>query len=135
MVRTANRPDTKVLPSAPQRRVFFAVGLLVAAFLIFFPTKQLIAQKVRMNKLQTRLDALQDQNRQLKQQVDDLNDPEQLELLARDRLGLVKPGEKSYLFVPTPPPARAETVQPKADEAWYVRWWHSAWNFVRGSGG
>lgn len=134
MVRTADRPTARPLPAPPQRKVFFLVGLLIAAFLIFFPTKQLIEQKVRMHKLTTQLDALQDQNRQLKDQVKALNDPNQLELLARDRLGLVKPGEQSYLFVPTPPPARPQPSEAAARRAWYLRWWDEAWSFVRGSG-
>ena len=111
MVRTAARPAAGVDRPVPQRRQLLAIGLLIAAFLVFFPTKQLVVQKIRMHRLETRLAELDRTNARLEAEVERMQDPAELELFARERLGLVKPGEDAYLFVPapTPPPTPAPT--------------------------
>ncbi|HVE91546.1 MAG TPA: septum formation initiator family protein [Actinomycetota bacterium] len=110
----------------PQRRTLLGIGLVIAAFLVFFPTKQLVVQRTRMARLETRLEVLTEENRRLERQVDRLQDPGELELLARARLGLVKPGEQAYLLVatPSPSPAVRATGQPKRP------WPSRAWDWV-----
>ena len=124
MVRTAAPPSPPANRPATQRRQLLAIGLIVAAFLVFFPTKQLVAQRVRMRQLETRLVQLQESNRELEAEVERLKDPGELELLARERLGLVKPGEESYLFVPTPSPD--PTPAPTVSER--TNWARKAWD-------
>ncbi|HVL80113.1 MAG TPA: septum formation initiator family protein, partial [Actinomycetota bacterium] len=97
MVRTAAPPTAPPERPAPHRRQLLAIGLLVAAFLVFFPTKQLVAQKMRMHRLEARLVELQRNNEELEAEVRRMQDPQELEILARERLGLVKPGEDAYM--------------------------------------
>jgi hypothetical protein len=53
-----------------------------------------------------------------------LNSPEYIERLAREQLGLVKPGEIAIILVqPTPAPSPAGgRGTDRRDERWWVRW-------------
>lgn len=89
-----------------QRKLLFAVGFAIAIFLVFVPAKQLLAERSRISNLETRLVAVRAENAKLKAQVDELTDPARLELLARERLGWVRPGERAYLVVERPTETR-----------------------------
>lgn len=125
----AEPPDAR---RDPQRRLLLVVGLLIAGFLVFFPTRQLIEQHGRMQRLEQRLAELSAQNAELEREVHGLEDREQLELLARERLGLIRPGERAYVFVPQATPVPAERV---VDSPWWSRIWRAVTDFVRGRGG
>jgi len=130
-VRDAVRPTDPLRERDPQRRTLLAIGLVIAAFLVFFPTRQLVAQRSRMERLESRLELLTQENRRLESEVDRLQDPAELELLARERLGLVRPGEQAYLLVPTPAPSAPP--RPKAPDR---RPWPSrAWDWLAGAFG
>lgn len=118
---------------APPRRTLLAVGAAISAFLVFFPAKQLIGEHLRVTRLEARLQALKAENDQIQAQVKRLQDPAELELIARERLGLVKPGERAYLLVPqeTAKPQAPKKVEPAT---WYERLWDRAWSLVRGRG-
>lgn len=47
--------------------------------------------------IKVRLEQLQDQNQQLKQERDQLNNPAYVEKIAREELGMAKPGEVPYI--------------------------------------
>lgn len=53
----------------------------------------------RYHKLLQQIEQAKEQNIQLKSKIARLQDPRYLEFLARDRLGLVKPGEKVYKLI------------------------------------
>lgn len=58
-------------------------------------------------------DALRRQNAQLREEIRLLHRPEYIERLAREELGLVRPGEVAVILVaPTPSPAQAPTPAP-----------------------
>ena len=71
--------------------------LLVAAV---NPVRSLLDERGQLADLQRRQVALQDRNDALQRQVDQLNDPGYLEKLARQCLGMVKPGEIAFVMVP-----------------------------------
>ncbi len=50
-----------------------------------------------LQTLQSELDGLQSRNEDLREQVDELKTPEGVEQLARESLGMVKPGEQAYV--------------------------------------
>lgn len=50
-----------------------------------------------LQTLQGELDGLKSRNEELREQVDDLKTPEGVEQLARETLGMVKPGEQAYV--------------------------------------
>jgi cell division protein FtsB len=111
------------------------VCLIAAAFVVFFPARQLVAQRTRMENLETRLARLTAQNKRLEADIGRLQDPGELEVLARGRLGLVKPGEHAYYFV-SPPASPAPPAVPAlpAHRALWSRMWSWVTGLLRGKG-
>ena len=111
------------------------VCLIAAVFVVFFPARQLVNQRTQLEDLETRLAQLDVQNMRLNNDIRRLQDPAELEVMARERLGLVKPGEHAYMFVspeatPAPPPV---PTLPARKPIW-TRVWSSITSFLRGKG-
>ena len=79
--------------------VVLVLGLVGA--MAIQPTRQLLAQRDRIGVMSGDLNALEKDNRRLQERVELLNDPDYLEQEAR-RVGLVRPGETTYVVVPPP---------------------------------
>ncbi|MBN2847273.1 MAG: septum formation initiator family protein [Coriobacteriia bacterium] len=74
-----------------------AASLVLAAWMVY-PVLRIQYQHEReLQTLQGELDGLKSRNEELREQVDGLKTPEGVERLARDTLGLVKPGEQAYV--------------------------------------
>jgi cell division protein FtsL len=76
--------------------------IIIAAFIIFFAFSY-IRQNITMNRIekeigskQSQLDEVKQKNERLQDEVDKINSDssDYLEKLARERLGMIKPGEK-----------------------------------------
>lgn len=107
-------------------RAIVLASFAIAAFLIFFPLQRLVSYRASIAELEVKLEAFETSNQQLERNAKLLSDPANAALLARERLGVIKPGERSYYFVEPPveelpPPPRA--VQPKG-------WWSRTWDRV-----
>ena len=75
------------------------------------------------DRLARELEQLRRQNMQLREEIRLLNTPEYIERLAREQLGLVKPGEIAVILVqPTPAPAPIPAAPEPAVEPWWSRW-------------
>lgn len=89
--------------SSPKRwRIeFFWLGLLV--FYLFFLGARGAWHQYQMSRryhnLIKQIEAAQELNAQQKRKISRLQDLRYIEFLARDRLGLVKPGEKVYKLI------------------------------------
>lgn len=70
--------------------VIFCVALSVTYLVRYNNIKHLLQ---REQELKEKVTSLERDNRQLKQELETLSTPEGIERLARERLGLVKPGE------------------------------------------
>jgi cell division protein FtsB len=89
-----------------RRFIFGAVGCAVLAALLayvfvfsrhgYLRRRELARENER---LQLELRVLRDENARLREELSRLDDPEAIEKLAREKLGLVKDGEKVYRFV------------------------------------
>ena len=99
------------MSSTPLRRPGFAVGIgpqiIVVALLVGLagamaiqPTRQLLAQRSRIEQMTDELRRIERSNKRLEAYVVRLNDPDYLEQQARAQLGLVRPGETSYVVMP-----------------------------------
>lgn len=111
------------------------VCLVAAAFVVFFPARQLVVQRTRMESLETRLAQLSAQNKRLSDEISRLQDQSELEVLARERLGLVRPGEHAYTFVSPPTPAAPPAVPPLLQrQSLWSRLWSEFTRLVRGKG-
>lgn len=85
----------------PRRPGAFVAVLLLAALAIVlagvFPFRQLIAQERLVANTQAQLDALVAENEALTSEIDAIATPTELERIAREQYGMVRPGEISYV--------------------------------------
>jgi cell division protein FtsB len=97
---------TRTLERDRPRLTGRAAGLLVVvatlALLSLVPARQFLAQRGRIADLERQADLLERQNGDLRMQIVQLKDPAELERLARECLGMVRPGEIA-LVVPDAP--------------------------------
>lgn len=83
-----------------RRGGFVAVLLLVGLAIVLagvFPFRQLIAQERLVDNTQAKLDALVVENSAIQNQIDAIQSPTELERIAREQYGMVRPGETSYI--------------------------------------
>jgi cell division protein DivIC len=67
-------------------------------------------------------DDLRRQNAQLREEIRLLHTPEYIERLAREQLGLVRPGEIAVILVqPTPAPETAPAEKETGSDGWWAR--------------
>ncbi|HUR33412.1 MAG TPA: septum formation initiator family protein [Vicinamibacterales bacterium] len=110
-------------PSAPRRRVprervsrgkriarwavvFFAVAVIVDAVVGDRGLLAMLQAGAQYETATTALDRQRAENQRLREQVDRLtNDPAAIEELARDELGLMRPGEKLFIVKDLKPTA------------------------------
>jgi cell division protein FtsB len=72
-------------------------ALLVAAM---YPLRAYLAERSRISDLQGQVTQLERQNAEYDRQIAQLHDPAYLERLARECLGMIKPGEIGFVVVP-----------------------------------
>ena len=86
--------------------VFLAtVAVLVVAVAVVtntLPLRQIVDQRQEVAEARARLDELTVENAVLDDQVAALNTPLEIERLAREKLGYVRPGEDAYVVVEQP---------------------------------
>ncbi len=88
-------------------RVVFGLLCLALALLVFFSYVPLVRQNTRMRQeklaLETALEQAREQNRVLLQAIKAMQtDPATVERMAREKMGLAKPGETVVRFEPPP---------------------------------
>ncbi len=107
--------------------------LLGAAFLTqVVPYRQIIDSQRQVTSAQDRLATLESENEVLQADVTALNTDEEIEKLAREKLGYVQPGETAYVVLD--PPGRSDTTPPETPEpaAQEKTWVDHLWEFVTG---
>jgi cell division protein FtsB len=103
-----------------------AVGVL---FLFVFPARTYLVQRHDLAAASARVDVLSTENNNLTDQATKLHDDAEVERLARERYGLVRPGEEAYAILPSPPPPTtvppAPTPHTRATPSnWAARFMH-----------
>jgi len=99
-------------------------GIIVAFLMVafgstFLQVYRLEREAARMEQLKHDLEA---QNAQLREEIKLLHTAQYIEKLAREQLGLVKPGETALLIV-QPPPDPAPPPPPSPRAGWGSRIW------------
>jgi hypothetical protein len=79
-----------------------SIALAAMLFLFVLPSRTYLAQRHSLSAAATRLRVFSDQNAKLAASADRLQTDAEIERLARQQYGLVKPGEKAYVIVPSP---------------------------------
>ncbi len=89
------------------------VGLL---FVFVYPTRTFIDQRDETNKARAQLEVLQTENARLARESKRLTSDSEIERLARQKYGLVKPGQTPFVILPAPtgttPPPPSSTAPP-----------------------
>ena len=85
----------------PALVVLVLVGILFVAVL---PTRTLLQQRRDTRAATAELRELRERNEALEERAQRLRDPREIEQLAREQYGLVRPGEEPYVVLPAPPP-------------------------------
>lgn len=109
-----------------------AAGLAVVAALAtnVVPVSQILAQRAEVTEARSELARIEAENAVLAARVEDLQSPAEVERIARERLGYVRPGEEAYVVVdPTGPESTVPAAEDPADESLLDR----VWEFVTGS--
>ncbi len=115
----------------PRKRLPLRTFLLFAAaaailFLTIAPAREVLRQRAEIEDLSVELNNIKTQNNDLRLETQRLNTDAYIEQQARERLGLIKPGEEPFLLVPPkqapPKPAAKPAVKPKTKPA-AKSWW------------
>jgi cell division protein FtsB len=114
-----------------------ALAALVAVVVTsagIFPFRQIIADRRTVSLAQEKLLALRAENGRLDEEVAALASDAEVERLAREQFGLVRPGEIAYVVV-SPEGEEAPEPEPEAtlDRAGEQPWWRDLWDFLTGS--
>ena len=70
--------------------------LLVLGISAAGPVRNYLAQRAEIGQLEQRIDTLERERSQLERELERIRDPEELEKLARECLGMVRPGEIAF---------------------------------------
>jgi cell division protein FtsB len=91
------------------------VGLVLVGFLFVFvyPTRTFLQQRSQKNAAERQLEVLHQQTKRLQEQTKKLTTDAEVERLARERFGMIRPGETPYAPIPvpmTPTPTPTDTT-------------------------
>jgi cell division protein FtsB len=106
--------------------------IVLSVLMVSGPAQRYLDSSSRVDALDAKAEALEEENERLQQRKDDLNDPEYVELLAREQQGFIRPGEVPYTLVP-PEVDRPQISTPRdLGEPEPGPWYSRAWESVRG---
>lgn len=111
--------------------LFLLVG---AAFLTqLVPYQQILDSQRQVSAAKAELASLEEQNARLQADVEALHTDAEIEKLAREKLGYVRPGERAYVVL-DPPGTRAPAPAATSDFPVEERTWvDKLWDFVTGA--
>ncbi len=102
--------------------------LTLASLMISGPLHHYLDGRDRLELLDRKRAVLSAEVERLERRAADLENPVYIEQLAREQLGLVRPGETSYLVV-TPDPEQEQLVPAEPS---LVPWYRRAWKTLAG---
>ena len=90
------------------RLALFLVVLVGLLFAFVYPTRTFLDQRDETSKARAQLEVLESENARLSRESKQLSTDSEIERLAREKYGLVQPGERPFVILPAP----SSTVQP-----------------------
>ncbi len=114
------------------------LGILLMSAL--YPLRQYASQDSHVNGLAKQEHALELKIAALRRQQDLLLSDAEIERVAREELGMVRPGEVAFAVVPDGAPASGSALSPRSPvvsgsrsgAAWSQRWWDALTSSLRG---
>jgi cell division protein FtsL len=92
------------------RILLLAVTALALVVLFVLPGRELLGQSHSLSSTQQRISLLDKENAKLAAQAADLQTDARIEQLARQKYGLVMPGEQAYVVLPPAAPGSTTTT-------------------------
>jgi cell division protein FtsB len=120
------------------------VATLLGVMLLsaLYPLRQYASQDSHVNKLVAQVRSLDRTIAELKRNQELLLSDDEIERIAREELGMVRPGEVAFAVVGDGTPAETPGAAPNAGAAaapvtrgggsWYARWWHAVKSSLSG---
>ena len=109
--------------------------LIGAAFLTqLVPYQQILESQRQVEAARAELTALEEENNRLEADVSALQTDAEIEKLAREKLGYVRPGERAYVVLD--PPGADDQIGPQpvtAEVAEEPTWVDRLWDFITGA--
>ena len=90
------------------------VGFVVA---FVYPTRTYVRQRTELSAAETRLDVLERETRVLEAASKRLESDAEIERVAREQYGLIRPNETPYVLVPETVPPTTPTSSPTTNPA------------------
>ncbi len=99
------------------------------------PLRQIVDQKQQLASSKAKLELLQTENANLERHVEKLGSPTEVERLAREQLGFVRPGETAYVVIDPEPatPVYPEDFIGDVPEQAVLAWYQKLWRYITGS--
>ena len=72
------------------------IGLLLASYVA--PLQDILEGRVEVSALEQKLQAAETENTANRRLIEELNTPEGIERAARERYGMIRPGERVYII-------------------------------------
>jgi cell division protein FtsB len=109
------REARRLRPS--MRTALFLVVVVGLLFAFVYPTRTFLDQRESTNRARAQLELLQAENARMDREAKKLSTDSEIEQLAREKYGLVRPGERPFVILPAPttttvPPPGKTTTQP-----------------------
>lgn len=116
------------------------VGTLLVVLLLsgLYPIRQYFSQKNELKKLSAEEAQLQQRISALAELKSRLLTDDEIERIAREELGMVRPGEVAFAIVPgaeagsAPLPAVVPPEERSTGPEWYERWWDTVVSSLTG---
>lgn len=135
-----NATKTRRVQPAPQPRRSSRLAPIIACLLLaalaftvsgVFPFRQLFQQQRQVEATRERLQQLVEENQTLSAEVDALQTDVEVERIAREQYGLVRPGESAYVVI-VPESAAAEAQPAAVELEEQGPWWARMWTWLTG---
>ncbi|MHB1324494.1 MAG: FtsB family cell division protein [Coriobacteriia bacterium] len=110
---SARSPRRAIRPRGKLIAIAVVASIIVAAWIVYPVFKLQYEHQREVRTLEEELASLQQRNGELRDEVEQLKTPEGVEEVARETLGLVKPGEQAYVVTGGTLGESTETVQPE----------------------
>ncbi len=121
-----------------RRRTLSSLMALVALVAVvitaagIFPFRQIVADRRSVSLAQEQLLALREENARMEVEVAVLASDVEVERLAREQFGLVRPGEVAFVVVTPEGPEPEPEPEPTLDRPGEQPWWRDLWDFLTG---
>ena len=118
--------------------ILFTLALLLIGLAVFtnvVPYRQIVEQRRQLAASEAELNGLVEENTVLAAQRDALETPVEIERLAREKLGYVRPGEVAYVVLepPTVPTTAADRTTPEPPPVEDSSLFDTVWDFISGA--